>query len=159
MPVPKSIAPRKQWMQSIMEDNGAGLRIELFALLPTIPTAAGTVEIPLIVPEDGYLHSVEVSFNEALVANDTNYVMFNMVNYGQDGLGTVAMLVATGENTTRVLAPGAPLNAKARRSLALAFPVQLLKARAGDRIGFRVVGNGTLANTLTGGAVLARFVP
>lgn len=145
-------------MNAIMEDEGAGLRKDTQLLLPTIPTAAGTVEIPVIVPEDGYLHSVEVSFTEALAANDTNYVMFNMVNYGQDGNGTVAMLVATSENTTRLTTGGAPINAKARRSLKLAIPVIIQKVKAGDRIGFRVVGTGTLANTLTNGAVLFRFV-
>ena len=43
MPAPKSIAPRKQWMQAVMEDNGAGLRKENQLSLPTIPTAAGTI--------------------------------------------------------------------------------------------------------------------
>lgn|SRR5678816_1038451 len=158
MPAPKSIAPRKQWMQATMEDEGAGLRKDIFALLPTIPTAAGTVEIPVIAPEDGYLHSIEVSFLEALVANDTNYVSFFVINYGQDGTGVVSMLSPTGENTSRIIGSGSAIVAKGRRSLKMGNPVSTLKVKAGDRLGFRVVGTGTLANTLTNGAVLFRFV-
>ena len=44
MPVPVSIAPRKQWLQAMMEDNGAGLRRDTQLLLPTIPTT-GVVDV------------------------------------------------------------------------------------------------------------------
>jgi len=158
MPAPKSFVPRKQWMQAVMEDNGAGLRKENQLSLPTIPTAAGTIEVPVIAPEDGYLHSIEVSFNEALAANDTNYVSFFMINYGQDGLGSVSMLAPTGENTSRIISNGAAINAKARRSLKLGTLASALRVLAGDRLAFRITGTGTLANTLTLGTALVRFV-
>lgn len=158
MPVPQSSAARKNWMMAINEDNGAGLRKSINITLPTIQTASGNLDIYLMAPEDGILHSAELSALDGLAASDTNYLTFSMTNLGQSGTGTTEMLAATAENTTKVTG-GAALTANSRRILKTATTPSALNVNAGDRIRFRSTGTGTLSNTVSGAVLLFRFNP
>ena len=159
MPVPKqSPAIVKSWPTALQEDNGAGLRASINISIPTVQTAAGNGDIYLMVPEDGSLHSVEVSALDGLVASDTNYLTFSATNLGQTGVGTTELLAAVPENTTKVTG-GAALAPNSRRTLKVSQAKGALKVLAGDRIRFRVTGTGTLPNTVSGAVLLIRFNP
>lgn len=158
MPVPTSIAARKNWMTAINEDKGAGLRKSLIASFPNIEVAAGTTDMYLMAPEDGVLHSVEFSGIDAIAASDTNYVTFSVVNLGQNGLGTTVMSSTSDANTTKATG-GTALVANGRRVIQLSPTLAALNVLAGDRIRVRATVTGTLPNTENGGVVLARFNP
>lgn len=158
MPAPASTSPRKQWTTALFEDKGAGLRKDVIANGPDVPTTLNNnLDVYLMVPEDGSLHSVEVSFADALAVSDTNYVTFTLLNLGQDGLGTAQMLAAVPENTTK-LTGGIALVANGRRALKIATGT-LLKVLAGDRLRFRFGNTGTIVNSLRGPVLLIRFNP
>jgi hypothetical protein len=53
------------------------------------------------VPRGGYLVSAEIVGEDALAANDTNYLTFALTNKLGAGSGTTAMLAATDANTTK----------------------------------------------------------
>ena len=158
MPATKSIVPQKNWMTAINEDRGAGLRHDIVIPFPTIPTAAGTVDLYTMAPEDGYLHSIEFSGMDALVASDTNYVTFSATNLGQAGTGTTQLLSSGPENSTKVTG-GSAVVANGRKALALVTTATPLKVLAGDRIRVRATVTGTLPNTVTNGIMVIRFNP
>ena len=83
----------------------------------TIATT-GSAITNLIVPEAGTLTSVDFSGNDALAANDTNYLTWTIQNLGQDGSGTAQMLAATDANTTKATG-GTALGAATRRQMTL----------------------------------------
>jgi hypothetical protein len=126
--------------------------------IPTIPAAAGNNDYYLMAPEDGILDSLEVSFIDALVANDTNYVQFTALNLGQAGAGSVVMTDPTAVNSTRVNG-GSGIVANGKKKITLSTSPAVLQVAAGDRIRVRATVTGTLVNTLTGGVLLARFRP
>lgn len=158
MPAPSSSAAAKQWTTALFEDRGAGLRHSFQVTAPTIPTAAGNTDAYVVAPEDGSFHSLEFSGIEALAANDTNYIQFTATNLGTDGLGTTVLTSTAAVNSTKVTG-GAGLVANGRRVIILSASAPLLRVKAGDRIRVRITGNGTLANTVTGGVLLVRFNP
>lgn len=120
--------------------------------IPTVPTAAGTTEVLVIVPFAGTLSSVRVAFKDALAAHDTNFVRFALVNKGTNGAGAVAMLDAGDVNTSKITG-GSAIVGYGSRLLTLSGTPANLDVAAGDVLAFQVIGNGTLANTLTEGHV------
>src|SRR5512146_3403041 len=66
-------------------------------LIPTDENSRGTV----IVPRTGRLISAQLIAEDALAANDTNYLTFTLVNKLGSGSGAIAMLAATDANTTK----------------------------------------------------------
>ena len=158
MPAPTSIAPRMNWMAAINEDNGAGFRKSVAIPLVQIGTAAGNYPSYTMAPEDGYLHSVEVSNTNNLAASDTNFVTFSLLNWGQDGSSSREMLASVPENTTKATGGSAAV-ANARKTLKVVQNYDLLKVKAGDRLQFVGVVTGTLPAALANGVALIRFNP
>ena len=159
MPAPKSSQVGKNWSAALREDGGAGLRIHIIANGPDIPSNLnGTVDVYIMAPEDGMLHSVEFSVSDDLAASDTIYLGFFLTNLGQNGLYYVEMLSSSPENTTRITG-GSPLVANSRRVLKLTPVEELLKVTAGDRLRFRLGSTGNIAKSLRAPVVLLRFNP
>lgn len=123
--------------------------------MATIATT-GAETIYLFAPEAGSLASVDFTGVEALAANDTNYVTFTITNKGQDGSGTTVMLAATDANTTKATG-GSALVAKGKRALTVTATTADLVVVKGDVLEVVVTASGTLANTVTLPAFVARF--
>ena len=119
------------------------------AVIPTIPTAAGTVEILIITPFAATISSVRVAFKDALTANDTNYVTFRLINKTTADSDVIA---ATDANTTKATG-GTGITAYTTKTLTLATAGGVAVA-AQDVLALRITGTGTLANTLTEGTVI-----
>lgn len=124
--------------------------------VPTIPTAAGTTAVTLVAPVTGTLTAAKFAAKDALAAHDTNFLTFALVNKGQAGAGTTAMLAATTANTTKITG-GTALAAYTTRNLTLNGTVANLAVVAGDVIEAQFVGAGTLANTVTQGSIQLLF--
>lgn len=117
--------------------------------LDTIPTAAGTSEAIFIAPAAGTITAVKAAFKDALAAHDTNYAEFKVINKGQAAAGTTNLLATgSGVNTTKI-AGGSALAAYVKYEMTLSAVAGVLVVAKNDVIVFQVVGNGTLANTLT----------
>jgi hypothetical protein len=124
--------------------------------LPTVPTAAGTTEINVIAAAAGTVSAVRITFKDALAANDTNWVQFNIKNRGQNGAGTTDVLDTGAVNSSKVTG-GSAVVAYGSRTLTLNATPSNLTVAAGDVLSVQVVGTGTLANTLTEGSVKIVF--
>ncbi len=122
-------------------------------VIPTIPTAAGTVEVLLIVPFAGTITSVRVAFKDGLTANDTNFVTFRLINKTTADSDVIA---ATDANTSKATG-GSAVTAYATRTLTLASAGGVAVAKL-DVLALRVTGTGTLANTLTQGTLIVNFL-
>lgn len=121
-----------------------------------IPTAAGTSEIIVIAAAAGTVSAVRFSCKDGLIASDSNWVQFKIINKGQVGTGTTDILDTGAVNTNKVTG-GTALTGYASRSLTLhATPANLVIA-AGDVLAVQVIGTGTLPNTLTEAAVKVVF--
>ena len=129
-----------------------GLKCEVQVNPPTIPVT-GNADAYAIVPEDGFLESVDFSGADAVPADNAKYVTFSITNLGQNGLGTTAMLAVTDANTTK-----AGNAAHTRRKLVLSGVPGVLKVKTGDRLKISAVATGTLATAVTFPVILLRFV-
>lgn len=121
----------------------------------TIATT-GNSDQYVIAPVNGILREVIFSGVDALAANNTNFISFTVVNLGQAGAGTAAMIVAGVPNTTQVTG-GSAIAANTRRNLTVSSVAADVKVQAGDRIRIRAAATGTLANTVTGAKYQLRF--
>lgn len=102
----------------------------------------------VIAGKSGSLVGVDFSSLAALAASDTNYITFGIVNLGQAGAGSTAMLAATDANTTKATG-GTALTANAKRQLDLhATPANLVVVE-GDRLRIRFAATGTLVGAVT----------
>lgn len=117
--------------------------------IPTVPTAAGTLELLAIIPFAGTVSSVRVAFKDALTAHDTNFVTFRLINKTTADSDVIA---ATDANTTK-LTGGSAIVAYTTRTLTLANAAGVTVA-AQDVLALRITGSGTLANTLTEGTII-----
>lgn len=124
-------------------------------IVPTVPTAAGTVNGYGISP-GGRLVSAIFSGVEALATNGANIASFALKNLGQGGAGNVDMLDTTAANSTNS-AGGTALAAHAARTLKVHATPANRDTLPGDRLKFAVTGAGTLANTVTEGRLLLTF--
>lgn len=124
--------------------------------LATIPTSAGNNYAYTAAPFKGKLLSAVFTGVDALATSDTNYITFGLTNLGQAGAGSNAMLAASDANTTKATG-GTALAANTKRSLTLHGTAGNLAVAAGDRLRFAPAGTGTLANTVTGGALVLIF--
>ena len=111
-------------------------------------TTTGNSDVYLIATAAGVLSSALFSGVDALAASNTDYITFSIVNLGQAGAGSAAMLAATDANTTKSTG-GTALSANTVRSLALNGTAANLVVAAGDRLRIRAAATGTLANTVT----------
>lgn len=140
--------------------TGAKASATLSAMRETesVPTVAatGTTEILLIAPAAGSLILAKVVFKDALTQHAANYLSFAIVNKGQAGAGSTAMLAATDANTTKT-STGTAIGAYTPRTLALHGTPANLVVAAGDCLAIQFISAATLANTLTEGNVKLVF--
>ncbi len=108
----------------------------------------GSTDEYVIVPKTGKITGIDFSGIDALAANDTNYITFSVINMGQAGGGSTALLAATDVNTTKATG-GSALAANTKRSLTLHGTPANLDVVVGDRLRIRAAAAGTLANTVT----------
>lgn len=156
MTVIKSPAPRKNWLQALNENSGAGLRESVQIGLGNIPST-GVFDRYVIVIEDGYLHSAAVVYSTSLNASDSTYITYSLTNLGQSGVGSVPMLLNSPENTTK-LTGGVGITAFIVRLLKTSSDPKILAVKAGDVLKFThtITGN---VNVLDNGLLLVRFNP
>lgn len=122
----------------------------------TIATAAGATNEYIIAPEAGSLSSIEINPLVALATSDTNYITWTVVNLGQAGAGTTAMLAVVDANTTKATG-GTALAVNTKRALTVhGTPANLVVAQ-GDKIKIVATVTGTLANTVTVPVYILRF--
>jgi hypothetical protein len=121
-----------------------------------IPTAAGNTDFYVIAPCNGKLLEALFSGLDALAANDTNFITWSIINLGQAGAGSAAMLTGGNVNTTRVTG-GSALAANTKRALSVSSIQADITVQQGDRIRIRAAGSGTLANAVNGAAYLLTF--
>jgi len=156
MPININTLPRTQFdeiqitgaqMSGIAQSKNSGRTI------PTVPTAAGTLEILLVVPFAATVSSVRVAFKDALAANDTNFVTFRLINKTTADSDVIA---ATDANTSKATG-GTAIAAYTTRTLTLATAAGVAVA-AQDVLALRITGAGTLANTLTEGTLIINYL-
>ena len=102
----------------------------------------------VIAAKSGVLVGIDFSSLAALAANDTNYITFSVVNLGQAGAGSTAMLAVDDENTTKATG-GAALIANSKRQLLLHGTPANLAVVEGDRLQIIATATGTLAGAVT----------
>jgi hypothetical protein len=95
----------------------------------------------------GTLLSAQLIAQDALAANDTNYLTFTLVNNGNSNAGTTAMLAATDPNTTKATG-GVAITAEIGRSLTVNGTAANLRVANGDLLTFAATQTGTLANNV-----------
>ena len=122
-----------------------------------IPTAAGNTDLTLVIPWAGVLTAAYFIGEDALAANDTNYVTWTITNKGGAGAGSTAMLAATDANTTKATG-GSAIAALDTRALTIHGTAANLVVAAGDALLVRAAGTGTLANVVdrTGYTIVIR---
>ena len=108
----------------------------------------GAVFIDIFCPAAGTVSGVTVNAVDTLATSDTNYITWTVVNRGQAGAGTAAVIAATAANTTKVTG-GSALTANTNRSLTLTSTAADYAVAAGDVIRITTTATGTLANTVT----------
>src|SRR5206468_3860331 len=85
---------------------------------PQTITTTVAKKFVFIAPATGTLTNAKFQGEDALAANDTNYLTFTLTNVGQAGAGTTVMLAATDANTTKATG-GTAIAASTPRNLAL----------------------------------------
>lgn len=138
------------------DDLSAAAGSKSMPLVSATVATTGNTDAYILAPEAGSLESVDFSGVDALAAHDTNYITFTIVNLGQAGAGSTAMLAATDANTTKATG-GTALSANTKRSLTLNGTAANLVVAKGDRLRIRAAASGTLANTVTFPAYTLRF--
>jgi len=121
----------------------------------TIATT-GAISEYIIAPEAGSLSSIEINPLVALATSDTNYITWTVVNLGQDGAGTTAMLAVVDANTTKATG-GTALAINTKRALTVHGTGANLVVAQGDKIQIVATASGTLANTVTVPIYILRF--
>lgn len=100
------------------------------------------------VPKSGRVKSIKFSSLAALAAHDTNYITWTVVNLGQAGAGSTALLATDDLNTTKATG-GAAIVASSSKSLVLHATETNLDVVEGDVIRIRATASGTLAGAVT----------
>lgn len=118
------------------------------ATLETAIATTGAATIYLMAPAAGTLQGAVFSATSALATSDTNYLTFTLVNLGQAGAGTTAMLAVSAANTTQVTG-GTALDANGGFTLTLHGTPANLAVAQNDRIKLVATATGTLAGTVT----------
>jgi hypothetical protein len=113
----------------------------------SIATTGATSEY-MIAPKSGNLVGIDFSSLAALAASDTNYITWSVVNLGQGGAGSTAMLAVDDLNTTKATG-GVALTANAKRQMTLHGTAANLVVVEGDRLQIIATATGTLAGAVT----------
>lgn len=113
-----------------------------------IAVGAGTTTIATFrVTRGGTLSGARMTAEDALATSDTNFLTFTLVNTGQSGAGTTAMLAATDANTTKATG-GVAITAVTGRAFTLHGTAANLRVAAGDVLVLTATVTGTLANVV-----------
>jgi hypothetical protein len=100
------------------------------------------------VPKSGRVASIKFSSLAALATSDTNYITWTVVNLGQAGAGSTALLSTSDLNTTKATG-GLAIVASSSKSLTLHGTATNLDVVEGDVIRIRATATGTLAGAVT----------
>lgn len=100
------------------------------------------------VPKSGRVISVKFSSLAALATSDTDYITWTVVNLGQAGAGSTAILSTSDLNTTKATG-GVAITASSSKSLTLHGTSTNLDVVEGDVIRIRATATGTLAGAVT----------
>lgn len=100
------------------------------------------------VPKSGRVASIKFSSLAALATSDTNYITWTVVNLGQAGAGSTALLSTSDANTTKATG-GSAIVASSSRALTLHGTATNLDVVEGDVIRIRATATGTLAGAVT----------
>jgi hypothetical protein len=119
-------------------------------------TTTGAITEYMVAPQTGSLVSAEINPLVALTADDTNYITWTIVNLGQAGSDTTAMLAVANANTTKATG-GTGLGINTKRALTVHGTPANLAVVAGDKIAITATASGTLANTVTLPLYILRF--
>jgi len=152
MPIEMTSLPRTQFDEIQVTGasmSGTARSKTIQKTIATIPTAAGTAEFLVIVPFASTISSVRVVFKDALATDNTNFVTFRLINKSAADADVIA---ATDANTTKTTG-GSALTAYTPRTMTLATAAGVDVA-AQAILALRITGAGTLANTLTEGALI-----
>jgi len=112
-----------------------------------IGTAAAGYDAYFMVTRAGTVTEIQFSGLSALAANDTNYITWTIVNSGQSGGDSTAMLGTGDDNTTKATG-GSAIVANAPRTLTLTATLSGLKVSKGDMLNFKATVTNTLANSV-----------
>lgn len=112
-----------------------------------VVTTAATGSGSTMVNFAGTLLSAQLIALEALAANDTNYLTFDLMNNGNTNAGTTAMLAASDANTTKATG-GVAITAEIGRPLTINATAANLRVANGDLLTFTGTVSGTLANNV-----------
>ena len=156
MPIEVTTLPRTQFDEIQITGatmSGTARSKNTGRTIPTVPTAAGTLEVLVIVPFAATVSSVRVAFKDALTQDGTNFVTFRLINKTTADSDVIA---ATDANTTKTTT-GSAITAYTTRSLTLANAAGVAVA-AQDVLALRITGAGTLANTLTEGTLIINYL-
>ena len=123
--------------------------------LGTIATT-GNTDVYMLAPSTGSVSAVYFNANDALAANDANYITFSLVNLGQTGAGSANILSAGDANTTKSTG-GTALSATTTRTMVLTSTSADLNVTVGDLLRFRAAASGTLANQVTIPRILVKY--
>lgn len=115
-----------------------------------------TSDVYLQAPFAGTLTGVDFTSIDALAASDTNYITWTLVNLGQSGVGTTAMIAVDNLNTTKATG-GTAITAVAKHALVIHGTSANLIVAKGDVLRLRATVTGTLVGTVTGSRCVAHF--
>jgi len=124
-----------------------GLEFHLNVGGGTTIATTGNTDLTVVVPFAGVLTAVYFIGEDALAANDTNYVTWTITNKGTGGAGSTAMLAATDPNTTKATG-GSAIGALDARALTVHGTAANLVVAAGEGLLIRAAATGTLANVV-----------
>lgn len=113
----------------------------------SIATTSTTDEY-MIAPKTGKVTSIKINSLSGLAAHDTNYLTFAVVNLGQAGSGSTALLASSDANTTKATG-GSAMTANTPRSLTLTSTAADLNVTEGDVLRLRATSAATLAGAVT----------
>lgn len=127
---------------------------------PNVPSTTiattGNADAYFLAPRTLTIFQIDFSGVDVLAASDVNYITWTVVNLGQAGAGSAALLAATNANTTKATG-GSAIAANTKRTLTLSSTVTSLQVVQGDRIRIRAAVTGTLANAVTFPNYLIQF--
>lgn len=135
------------------ESNAAffGRRLKAYGVHAPVGASiatTSTTDTYFQVPKSGRVISIKFSSLAALAANDTNYITWTVVNLGQAGAGSTALLSTSDLNTTKATG-GVAITASSSKSLTLHGTTTNLDVTEGDVIRIRATATGTLAGAVT----------
>jgi hypothetical protein len=107
-----------------------------------------TTDTYLQAPKSGRVIGIKFSSLAALATSDTNYITWTVVNLGQAGAGSTALLSTADTNTTKATG-GTAITASSSRSLVLSSTATNLDVVEGDVLRIRATATGTLAGAVT----------